>query len=122
MPAASYHRADGAEAMRRLLELEDPPDAVFCFTDLLALGALRTLLSRDIAVPEQIAIAGFDDIEDGRFSTPTLTTIAPDKDELARVAVELLASRIAGEPQAPPREVQAAHRLVVRESTVGRHG
>jgi DNA-binding LacI/PurR family transcriptional regulator len=122
MPAASYHRAVGAEAMRRLLELDDPPDAVFCFTDLLALGALRTLLGRDIAVPKQIAIAGFDDIEDGRFSTPTLTTIAPDKDELARVAVELLASRIAGEPQAPPREVQAAHRLVIRESTVGRHG
>jgi DNA-binding LacI/PurR family transcriptional regulator len=120
MPAASYHRADGAEAMERLLDLEEPPDAVFCFTDLLALGALRTLLRRGVSVPEQIAIAGFDDIEDGRFATPSLTTIAPDKDELARVAVDLLASRIAGEPQAPPREVQAAHRLVVRESTIGR--
>jgi DNA-binding LacI/PurR family transcriptional regulator len=120
MPAASYHRSDGAEAMERLLDLAEPPDAVFCFTDLLALGALRTLLRRGVSVPEQVAIAGFDDIEDGRFATPSLTTIAPDKDELARVAVDLLSSRIAGEPQAPPREVQAAHRLVVRESTVGR--
>lgn len=119
MPAPSYHRTDGAQAMERLLDLAQPPDAVFCFTDLLALGALRTLLSRGIRVPEDVAIAGFDDIEDGRFATPTLTTISPDKDELARRAVELLVSRIA-EPQTPPREVRAAHTLIARESTVGR--
>jgi len=119
MPASSYHRADGAQAMRQLLDAADPPDAVFCFTDLLALGAIRTLLSRGVRVPEDVAVVGFDDIEDGRFSTPTLTTIAPDKDELARVAVELLASRIAGEPRSPSREMQVRHQLIVRESTAG---
>ena len=74
----SFHRADGAAAMARLLDLPEPPDAVFAFNDLLALGAIRTLLTRGLRVPQDVAVIGFDDIEDGRFSTPTLTTIAPD--------------------------------------------
>lgn len=119
MPAPSYHRADGAAAMERLLGLDEPPDAVFCFTDLLALGALRTLLRRGVRVPADVALVGFDDIEDSRFCTPSLTTISPDKDEIARIAVTLLASRIDGERLAPPRESQAPYRLVARESTLG---
>src|ERR687888_1499957 len=67
--ADAYHRADGAAAMAALLELPEPPDAVFCFNDLLALGALRTLLQRGVRVPEDVALVGFDDIEDGRYAT-----------------------------------------------------
>ncbi|GII76799.1 LacI family transcriptional regulator [Sphaerisporangium rufum] len=118
-PVAAYHRADGARAMARLLDRADPPDAVFCFNDLLALGALRTLLERGVDVPGDIAVAGFDDIEDGRYATPTLTTVAPDKEQLARRAVELLAERMAGAAPAA-REIHVPHRLVVRESTAGR--
>ncbi|GAA0403576.1 LacI family DNA-binding transcriptional regulator [Microbispora corallina] len=114
-----YSRAEGAAAMARLLAEPEPPDAVFCFNDLLALGAMRTVLSSGLRVPEDVALAGVDDIEDGRFSTPTLTTVAPDKAELARTAVELLRRRVDGGPGGPPREVRASHRLVVRESTVG---
>ncbi|GIE94843.1 LacI family DNA-binding transcriptional regulator [Paractinoplanes rishiriensis] len=118
---AGFHRADGAAAMARLLDSGDPPDAVFCFNDLLALGALRTLLSRGLAVPGDVAVIGFDDIEDGRFSTPTLSTVAPDAVRIANLAVELLAERLgAGAPAAgPAREVRVQHRLVVRESTAG---
>ena len=116
---ASFHRADGAAAMARLLDLPEPPDAVFCFNDLLALGAIRTLLERGFRVPEDVAVAGFDDIEDGRFSTPTLTTIAPDTARIAEIAVDLLAERL-GEANEPPREVKVGHRLVVRESTRAR--
>lgn len=119
LPADDYHRSDGAESMARLLALDDPPDAVLCFADLLALGALRTLLASGRRVPGDVALVGFDDIEDGRFSTPTLTTIRPDKQQIARVAVSFLLSRIADGVAGPPREVQAAYELVVRESTVG---
>ncbi|MFI6938622.1 LacI family DNA-binding transcriptional regulator [Streptomyces sp. NPDC050418] len=122
VPAARYHRSDGAEAMRRLLSRTDPPDAVFCFNDLLALGALRVALSRGLRVPEDLAIVGFDDIEDGRYSTPTLTTIAPDKPLIARLAVQQLLQRI-GEVdvrRAPgPQELHTSYRLKVRESTGG---
>jgi DNA-binding LacI/PurR family transcriptional regulator len=120
LPAKDYHRQDGAEQMARLLELPEPPDAVLCFADLLALGALRTLAVSGRRVPADIAVVGFDDIEDGRFSTPTLTTIRPDKPRIAALAVEFLLSRMADAPGGPPREVLVDHDLVVRESSTGR--
>jgi DNA-binding LacI/PurR family transcriptional regulator len=113
-----YHRADGASAMRRLLELPDPPDAVFCFNDLMALGALREAHERGVRVPEDLAVVGWDDIEEGRFSTPTLTTISPDKHRIASQAVDLLAARL-GAGSEPPHEVTAPFTLAVRESTAG---
>ncbi|GIH67266.1 MULTISPECIES: LacI family DNA-binding transcriptional regulator [Microbispora] len=115
-----YRRAEGAAAMARLLAAPRLPDAVFCFNDLLALGAMRTILAAGLRVPEDIALAGLDDIEDGRYSTPTLTTVAPDKAQLARIAVDLLRARLDGRAAGPPREVRADYRLVVRESTAGR--
>ncbi|MEE3918666.1 substrate-binding domain-containing protein [Micromonospora sp. BRA006-A] len=78
-PAPAWHRADGAAAMRHLLTTGVRPDAVFCFNDTLALGALRALHEMGLRVPEDVAVAGFDDIEDGRFSIPTLTTVAPTR-------------------------------------------
>ena len=119
---AGSGRADGAAAMARLIEQGDPPDAVFCFNDRLALGAIRTLLERGIDVPGEVAVIGFDDIEDGRFATPTLSTIAPDTPRIAQLAVDLLAERLGDGPAAtgPPRELHVDHRLVARESTLGR--
>ena len=115
---AFFHRADGAAAMEELLALGKPPDAVFCFNDLMALGAMRTILRRGLRVPEDIAVCGFDDIEEGRFSTPTLTTISPDKAQIAREAVQLLLGRLKGNV-APPVEMNADFKLEVRESTSG---
>ncbi|WP_406727366.1 LacI family DNA-binding transcriptional regulator [Streptomyces sp. GD-15H] len=122
-PTVFYHRSDGAAAMAQLLALDEPPQAVFCFNDLLALGAQRTALAHGLRVPGDVAIAGFDDIEDGRYSTPTLTTVCPDKEQIARIAVEMLEQQVFGVRRAGgrprPREVTAAHRVVVRESTTG---
>jgi DNA-binding LacI/PurR family transcriptional regulator len=109
-------RQSGAAAMEQLLTRMPPPDAVFCFNDLTALGAIRSLLSRGLRVPQEVAVVGVDDIEDGQFSTPTLTTISPNKARLADAAVELLVSRINGST-VRPREVVADFSLVVREST-----
>ncbi|MFF0310708.1 LacI family DNA-binding transcriptional regulator [Streptosporangium sp. NPDC004379] len=127
VPVTALHRADGARAMRWLLEEGHAPDAVFCFSDQLALGALREALEHGLAVPGDLAVCGFDDIEDGRYATPSLTTIAPDKPEIARQALSCLADRLrrpargaAPEEPRPARRIVAAHRLVVRESTAGR--
>lgn len=117
----AFRRADGAAAMAQLLDSGPAPDAVFCFTDTLALGALRTLADRRIAVPDDVAVIGLDDIEDGRFSVPTLSTLAPDKAQIARRAVQLLRERLEAGRSAPPREIRADVALVARESTVGRH-
>lgn len=113
----SFHREDGAQAMERLLDMSNPPDAVFCFNDLLALGALRTLLRRGVKVPDDVAIIGFDDVEEARFATPALSTVRPDKEEIARVSVEYLLDRVIGEQFVPAREYVAAHSLVIRESS-----
>ncbi|MER6948805.1 LacI family DNA-binding transcriptional regulator [Nonomuraea sp. NPDC000554] len=111
-----WARTDGAAAMASLLDAGADLDAVFCFNDTLALGAMRTLLSRGHDVPGDIMVMGFDDIEDGRFSTPTLSTVAPDKASIAESAVDLLAQRLAG-AAAKPQEVCVAHQLAFREST-----
>ncbi|MBO1753724.1 LacI family DNA-binding transcriptional regulator [Allobranchiibius sp. CTAmp26] len=120
MPVRSLHRPDGAAAVTRLLEVEPRVDAVFCFSDELALGALRTLLEQGRRVPQDVAVVGFDDIEDGRYSTPTLTTIAPDKTQIVRVALDRLAARIAGQTGSgaeAPLDLVVPHRLLIREST-----
>ena len=116
MPAASYHRADGAAAMTELLALADPPDAVFCFNDMLAIGALRTLRDRGVRVPDDVAVAGFDDIEESSYSAPGLTTIRPDKARIASTSIALLAARLDG-GGGPSRDVTERFDLVVRRST-----
>jgi DNA-binding LacI/PurR family transcriptional regulator len=112
----AFTRACGRTAMRALLALPQPPDAVFCFSDLLASGAVRAVYDAGRTVPRDVAVVGFDDIEETSYSVPSLSTVAPDKRELARLAVEALLARIAGDPEAPHTTLHAAHRLVVRES------
>jgi DNA-binding LacI/PurR family transcriptional regulator len=114
-----YHRADGAAAVRRLLDSGARPDALFCFNDLLALGALRALHERGVKVPDDVAVVGWDDIEDGHYSCPSLTTVRPDKEGIASTAVAMLAERVGDGTDAAPREVVAEHSLVVRESSGG---
>ena len=102
IPAPSFHRDSGAAAMEQLLGLPRRPDAVFCYNDLLAIGAMRTILSHGLRIPEDIAVAGFDDIEEARYSFPSLTTISPDKQQIARLAVARLIERLDGTPPSPP--------------------
>ena len=120
VPVLRWHRPDGADAARRLLAAPRPPDAVVCFNDLLALGMLRALADAGVRVPDDIAVIGVDDVEDGRYARPSLSTVAIDKQEIAEAAVELLAARVAGD-DGPARTVTAGHHLVVRESTAGGH-
>jgi DNA-binding LacI/PurR family transcriptional regulator len=114
-----FNRIDGATAMAALLDRDDPPDAVFCYSDLVASGAIHTLLSRGLRVPEDVAIIGYDDIEDGRYGRPTISTISPDKKAIARMAVERLIMRISSSEPVAGVELLAQHRLVARESTLG---
>ncbi|MEU6394596.1 LacI family DNA-binding transcriptional regulator [Streptomyces sp. NPDC046939] len=114
-PVAALHRADGARAMTELLDGGTAPDAVFAFSDELALGALHVAHERGLRVPEDVAIVGFDDIEDGRYSHPPLTTIAPDKRQIAERSLQCLADRIYSPGNdVPPQELIVPHRLIGR--------
>lgn len=116
--AAHYSRADGYAAATALLELDPRPDAIFCFSDLLAMGAMRAIFDADLRVPEDVAVIGIDDIEEGRYSRPSLSTVSLDTPFIAREAVRRITARI-DDPGIPAEEVVAPHRLLARESTVG---
>lgn len=119
MQVEAYNQAEGARAMQRLLALDHPPDAVFCFNDLLAIGAMHTLHRAGCRVPDDIAVIGFDDIEEARFAIPSLTTIAPDKKRIGELTVSFLLGRIDGTRTGPPDRVEVPFRLIIRESTGG---
>lgn len=113
-----YHRRDGAEAMQRLLTRHTRPDAVFCATDLLAMGAMRAVRDEGLQVPDDVAVVGFDDIEEGRYSAPSLTTISPDKRRIAEIAVDQLVALMSGDRQsAGGAELAVPFELRVRESS-----
>ena len=119
IPVDRLHRADGAAAMQVVLDAPDRPDAVFCFNDQLALGALRAARDAGLDVPGDVAVVGFDDIEDGRYSSPSLTTVSPDKRAIAVRALACLAERLDGARPGSARDVVVPHRLLVRESSGG---
>lgn len=112
-------RADGARAATELLAADPQIDALVCGSDELALGALYALLGSGVAVPDQVAVFGFDNLDDASFSTPSLTTVDPGAARLARAAVELLADRLAGTGGDTARRVISPVELVRRESTLG---
>jgi DNA-binding LacI/PurR family transcriptional regulator len=114
--AAHYSRADGYAATRRLLELDPRPDAIFCFSDLLAIGAIRAVFDAGLRVPEDVAVIGIDDVEEGRFARPSLSTVSLDTSFIARESVRRIIERI-DDPGSPATEIVAPHKLVVREST-----
>lgn len=117
IPVDLWHRADGAEAMRSVLDGGMTFDGVVAFNDSLALGALRVLLERGVRVPDDVAVIGFDDLDETRYSLPALSSIAPGRAEIARTAVQMLIARITGADTGPPREVLTDFTLVAREST-----
>jgi len=117
---SAFRRADGSAAMQRLLERPDPPDAVFCFSDPLALGALRVLLTSGVRVPDDIALVGFDDIEEAAYTTPSLTSISPDRQYIACAALDLVAAKLDGSTASEPTRTIAPYTLSIRESSVTR--
>ncbi len=112
-----YRRADGAVAMAALMARTEPPDAVVCFNDVLAIGALSYLNQRGVRVPGQVAVAGFDNIDESPYSSPPLTSIAWDTKRIAEEAIRLLAERQGAPDDMPRREISVGYTLVVRGSS-----
>jgi DNA-binding LacI/PurR family transcriptional regulator len=115
-PAAHYRRADGYRAARELLAEHPDVDAIFCYSDLLAIGAIRAVFDAGRTVPDDVAVIGIDDVEEGHYLRPSLSTVSLDTPYIAHHAVERVVARI-DDPGIPAEERIAPHRLVVREST-----
>ncbi|WP_029069020.1 LacI family DNA-binding transcriptional regulator [Jonesia quinghaiensis] len=113
-----WHRSTGAEALFQLVDEGVEFDGIFALNDALALGALYALHTRGIAVPEQVKVIGFDDIDDARYSFPPLSTVDPGRDQIAHTAVDLLQQRI-DNPHVThqPQKIVTSYSVVQRNST-----
>jgi LacI family transcriptional regulator len=112
-----FSEACGTEQMQKLLELLQPPTAVFAANDLIALGAMMVLRKAGKRIPEDVALAGFDDIPTARYTTPSLTTVNQFQYNIGQKAAEMLFERIEGQIPAEPRVVQMPYELILRESS-----
>ncbi|MHA6622953.1 LacI family DNA-binding transcriptional regulator [Pseudonocardia sp. DLS-67] len=111
---------DGYAATHELVARGTAFDAVFALTDSGAVGALRALAETGRKVPDDVQVIGFDDLDDGRFTVPALTTVEPGNAEMADAICSLLVERIASRPEpVPARVVMPEPRLVERETTRG---
>lgn len=99
----------------RLLDLPQPPTAIFCANDNMALGAMRAIKERDLRVPEDISLLGFDDIPAAAMSDPPLSTVRQPAEEMMRLAFDLLVREMDDE-HVPPRSYMLPTTLVVRST------
>ena len=97
-----------------MLDHDEPPTAIFAASDTLALGVLRAARERNVQVPRELAVLGFDDLDFSEFVG--LSTISQSLETSGRQAVELLLAAMA-DPQPLTRHVQAPLRLIKRNTT-----
>ncbi|MBB2940735.1 LacI family transcriptional regulator [Actinoplanes lutulentus] len=113
--------AAGREAATTLVRrpARERPTAVFCANDLLALGVLQTVAREGLRVPEDLAIVGYDDIEFAAAAAVPLTSVRQPREQLGRVAAELLFEEINDPSRHGHRQVVFQPDLVVRTSSAG---
>ena len=111
-----FDQAMARTRMRELLDLPEPPTAVFVCSDRMALGVYEALAERELSVPGDISVVGFDDLPEARWVTPALTTIRQPLSEMAATALRLLVRLMDGDrPEGTRTELST--RLVERAST-----
>lgn len=110
---APYSQEQTRKVAKELLNLSDPPTAIFAATDFQALGVLKAARQLGFKVPEQLAVIGFDDLDLAEYAD--LTTISQHLDESGRLAVEILLTQIES-PSRPPRHVKLPLTLVERQT------
>lgn len=106
----------GANAMEQLLALPQPPTAVFCHSDIMALGALSLAKRRGLKVPDDLSIIGFDNISLSEFCDPPLTTVSQPRFDIGREAMLLLLDQLNGQNVSSGSRLLDCE-LVVRGST-----
>ena len=108
----------GVAAAERLLGRAEPPTAIFCFNDEMAMGVIEMARQRSVHVPRDLSVVGFDDIRFARHTYPPLTTIAQPVRQIGEGTVRLLLGILSGgDEMDTPASVTLRHTLVVRAST-----
>jgi LacI family transcriptional regulator len=113
---SDFHTSAGQAGARAVLDLPDPPTAIFAGSDMQAFGVYQEAAARGLRIPEDLSVVGFDDIAFSELATPPLTTVRQPLARMAAEAVRLVLDAEEGIPGPPPRVELATH-LVVRGST-----
>lgn len=114
--SGNFSFASGLAAASQVLAMEERPTAVFCFNDEMAIGLIRGLKNAGIKIPQDISVAGFDDMDVAKYCDPPLTTIAQPAEEIGKSAMEVLCDMLDGHPKVIRTTVLNTE-LIVREST-----
>ena len=112
-----YSFNSGLRAANQFVSMKDRPTAIFAISDIMAIGALRSIRENNLKVPEDMAVAGFDNINFASMCNPTLTTISQPKYDMGCISMELLLRQIRGELK-EPKEILLEYEIIIRESTV----
>ena len=112
-----YSHQSGYQGCLELLELEEPPSAIFCGNDVIAIGALDAARRRGVRVPEELSLVGFDDITMAGWESFRLTTVRQPIGEMAHEAVRVLIRRIEAADGEPPRRTVFPTELIQRATT-----
>lgn len=111
-----YQYRSGYSAAITLLDLAQPPTAIFAANDLMAFGVYDVVRSRGLRIPEDISVVGFDDVPQCAFMHPPLTTVRQPLFEMGQAAARILLQYIR-EPERPVERVVVPTELMIREST-----
>ncbi len=106
----------GLNAAFQFCNMKNRPTAIFSMNDEMAIGAMQTLKSQGIRIPEDISVTGFDDIAYAKYSDPSLTTISQPAEEMGKMAMDMLLKVIEGEPLSQ-RECVLPTEFIIRKST-----
>jgi LacI family transcriptional regulator len=115
--AAGFTDDTGYKAMCKLLRITPPPDAVFCYSDPVAIGAMKAITDTGLRIPEDVAIIGAGNIRYSDILGVPLTTIDQGTAEMGRQAAELLLEQMSTTRQLRPRKVVVPAQLIIRQST-----
>lgn len=111
----AYSFKEGKEAMTNLLMLSNPPSAIFCGNDILAIGAIAGAKEKKLKIPQDISVVGFDDMEVSAYCDPPLTTIAVPAYEMGQMAAKVLIENLRGDNKSTQQFVLET-KLMIRES------
>lgn len=113
--SGNWEPSAGYDWTHDLMAQDNPPDAIFCANDMMALGCIEALNERGFKVPDDIAVIGFDDRPIAQFTHPPLTTLILPHYEMGEIAAELLID-LAGGLEARPNQIKVECELVERQS------
>lgn len=111
-----YTFKSGLVVMKNFLNMKEKPTAIFAISDMMAIGAIKQIRANGMKIPEDIAVAGFDNINFASMYDPALTTVSQHQYDLGCTVMELLLKQIRGEVK-EPQELILDHELIIREST-----